>query len=275
MFPSLLLSLVLLDSGIELDTPPPTTFLAACNRVRALDSARPGRTRPVPVFHRIDESMVPVMLRALRVSPPCHLRPSGRLAWRVGLVQALGRARERRAQPMLEKLLSDPRQPVQVTRATVEALAILDPARSARLLLHQLHLPISRERRKAILAGLGHCRRIPVANALADEIQSGDEDYARVAVRAMGELGNASSWARLPLSRRRAERRLRHFSARILVAAFSQQPAALRPEIVRALQRIEAPGTVELLERAGEMKPLALRNEYQAAADLIAGRASQ
>jgi HEAT repeat protein len=254
------------------EAPPPTSFLAACEAVRQLDATRRGRVAPASrVFRSLGAAAVPLLIARLRLAPPCPLNPSARLAWRVGMIEALGDHKDPRAAAALEAMLTDPRQPVRITRAAAEAVGLMNDGRASRVLLHELYSSTRGARRRAILAGMGSCRRLEIAQALAAELRSCDSLTAQVVVRALGELGNAWAWATLPSDVRRSEQTVRGYAARALVSIFAQEHHAMRGAIVRALRVINAPGTTALLERAGESAPLALRSDFQAAADAVSG----
>jgi len=166
----------------------------------------------------------------------------------LGLVEALGAVRDPRARPALEGWLARHRGDARRTRAGAAALGrIGDDAAVAAL----LDLAAREPDDLALLAGLGECRRLAVAEHLARQLAAGpDPARARVVVRALRDVAAARVW-QTPAVRASGEGdAVRSLAVDALLAAAVSAAPPLREDLAQALVAVDHPATAARLAAA-------------------------
>ncbi|HQP37860.1 MAG TPA: hypothetical protein PLI95_21910, partial [Polyangiaceae bacterium] len=164
---------------------------AAAARLPGLDAQKRGRyPAVVPMLRALGADALLPMLEAIALDAPSRGRVSdeGWTAWRAGLVETVGALRDARSAPVLEALLDGPNADFMIVQAAAGAYGKLETdAVAARL------IGLSRAggaKQSAVLSGLGHCRRVAVAQRLAEVLGSAsDEATVRLAAHALGDIG--------------------------------------------------------------------------------------
>jgi len=229
----------------------------------ALDRAKRGRYAIVtPLLRSLGPEALLPMLEALLDEPDAALGDTARIAWRVGLLEAVGRLRDARSVPVLERMLDRASEPP-VARAATEALGKLGTDRSIERLLRLARTPTAKGR--AVLSGLGEARRLEVASFLGDVLRKRpDRETARVAIRSLRTLGNAWAWQTDAVAAAGDGDAVRRASAEILIGSFaaSRGNDQLREAAAKALLVVDHPDTPALIEaargRAGPAQSAAL-----------------
>lgn len=215
----------------------PEAFRAA----RAVDShraqvalrARHGRPTAARAFMRLGKAAVMPMLEMIAwKADAAGLSREERLALGDGLLQAVALARDPRSAPVLETVFLKSAEPRFVASAAA-GLGMLCGSEQRSLLLS--HASVAGPRRAAAVAGLGHCRSVEVANALAGILAVEQEPSLRqAAARALGYVG--SSWALAATKLSAAEREtIAKTAAKALAAAYASGDEATQRVVARSL----------------------------------------
>jgi HEAT repeat protein len=233
----------------------PAAFSAVAtiqNRMPELEAHKRGRYANVgPLLKTIGPSALLPMLELIAFDGPTRgdLSESAWTAFRSGLLEAVGVLRDPRAGPVLRAVLEGNEREFHVLRSAAEALGYLGDDSSAAKLVE-----IARTRgpkQEAVLAGMGSCRRLSVAEALASELAThpaaGSAEYV---VKSLGEVGNAWAWKTPGASAKSEERAVRETAARALVAAFVSYGEPVRQAASNALMVVDDPSTPTLIQAA-------------------------
>ncbi len=205
-----------------------------------------GRT-----FKQLGPNALMPMLDAL-LNPEAEGGPvteGGRLSLTIGLLDAVGTLRDPRALPVLEALLDSRTESPGVTRAAADAYGFMQTdAVAARL------VALSRggdARARAVREGMGSCRRVVVAQALAAAVPEVGEVREQVELaRTLGDVGNAWAWKTPSVVTRGEENEVRLIAARALVDAFLRWDGDARQAASNALLVVDARDTVALIKNA-------------------------
>jgi hypothetical protein len=222
---------------------------------RAFEAVAELRSQ-LPRLARRQRGRMPTLVRPLRAlgSPALmpmlnelafEARPRGDLSdrawrgWRVSLLEAVGRLRDRRAAPVLWAILESGAAPdPAVRRAAAVALGRLGDEATARRLSRTV-LRQDRELALALVPALGECRRASTARALGAALRQASarrhEQLALRLVRALGEVGNAWAWKTPALSRGGEGEATRGAAMRALVASYPDLDSAAREAALKAL----------------------------------------
>jgi HEAT repeat protein len=188
------------------------------------------------------------MLEMLAVDPPRGIPAASAPGVRRDLIEAVGLLKDARALPVLTSILDDSTEDAETTRTVAEAVARIGTDEAATQLLAALDASKG-ERTRAILAGMGDCRRLRVTEALASHLRAtSDESMARAAARSLGRAGNA--WAWKTVADRSEEARIRQTAARALVDAYVRRDGEARYAASNALMVVDAPETPALIAEA-------------------------
>lgn len=230
----------------------PRTFIAVSSIVaRAPDAALRARGRKAPTAReiaRLGKSAVLPALEMLAIDPPHGLPAAAQADVRRDLVEAIGLLGDDRGLPVLASILEGDREDHETMRTAAEAIARIGTEEAADELVSALRRATG-ERARAVVAGMGECRRLRVTEAIAERLRSAtDEATARVAARALGRAGNA--WAWQTRSDHAEEQAIRAIAARALVDAFVQQRGEARDAASNALVVVDAPETPGLIAAA-------------------------
>ncbi len=234
----------------------PKTFdavRAVAGRAAAMDARKRGRLAPMgPAFKSLGPQALLPMLELVAVQAPARgtLSDSAWSALRAGLLEAIGSHRDPLARPVLHAILEGPQSDFYVVRAAAEATGQLGSDQDAALLiaLSQAGGP----RHRALLAGMGACRRESIARELARVLDTHpSEEIARVAVKALGDVGSAWAWKTPSVATHASEEAAsRALSAEAIVRAFVAYPGELRQACSNALMIVDAPSTPSAIAAA-------------------------
>jgi HEAT repeat protein len=121
-------------------------------------------------------------------------------------------------------------------------------------------------KQKAVLAGMGECRRTKVADALAKALASKpDDDTAKHVIKSLGNVGSAWAWKTPVVAASGEEAAVRKAAAQALVAAFVAYEGEARKGAASAILVVDDPSTPALIDAAKKKTP-ALSGELDALA---------
>lgn len=239
----------------------PTTFRALADlkaTIPELDRRKRGRLAPVmPRLRALGPAALLPMLEELGAAGRHEsLAGSALVAWRVGLLEAVGALADPRAVPVLVRVLEREGAPA-VLRAAAGALGAIGSDEAASLLTVRVGRATG-ARQLALVAGMGQCRRLEAARALAGLLarRPGDE-LATALAKALGELGTVWAWQTPRLAALGEATAVRALAAGALVDAFVRLPAA-REAATTALLLVDDPATLGAIARARRGSPAAL-----------------
>ncbi|MEN8163988.1 MAG: hypothetical protein ABFS37_07660, partial [Acidobacteriota bacterium] len=220
--------------------------------VPGLDAAKRGRLAVVgPAFTGLGDGAVPAILERIVLADPGQetWTPSARAAWRIGLLDALGKLRDPRGAAVLEAVCRSPQVEPQTLRVASAALGRLETDSAAAVLVELSREPGKRGR--AVTAGMGHCRRIPVVRRLVEALrEQRDAATHRDVARSLATAASAPVW-RAGLARHPEEgREIRSLAARALFEDFVASSDDERKTLVTALLVVDHPTTPGLIDRA-------------------------
>ncbi|MBI4510303.1 MAG: HEAT repeat domain-containing protein [Deltaproteobacteria bacterium] len=220
-------------------------------QAQAIDRQRRG-PYPVmaPMFRAIGpDALFPMLELLSNPKPPTTLRGRAWVGLRVGLIEAVGTLQDPRAAPVLKSILESEEKEYHVLRAAAAALGRIGDDASVTYLVTLASQPGRKEH--ALLSGLGECRRLAAARALASHLTpKSSEDHVIVVVRSLGSLGARWAWETPRLASTGEGNMAREVAARSLVEAFVAGSARVRAEATKALLIVDSPSTVTLIEEA-------------------------
>lgn len=250
------------------ENPKPFDALATVREnLPMLDAGKRGRMVPLS---RMLKSMgadayLPVVEElAFRSRGVSDLAPSAALAWKVGMLETIGNLRDPRSEPLLSAVLASDLAQEQVVRAAAEALGKLETDSAAKTLVGLVEKGGGSDgtdsRRIAVLVGMGSCRRLVAARALAEALEDiADEPTAKRVIKALGDVGNAWAWRTPAVKHRDEEAAVRRTAAEALVAAFVRYQGEARQAASNALMVVDAPITAKLIDEAKQSADQELR----------------
>jgi hypothetical protein len=208
-----------------------------------------ARRAPVALYlAKLGPAALMPMLEMLAIDPPRGISAEDAPTVRLDLIEAVGLLRDPRGLPVLGAILDDPTEDEAVARTTSEAIARIGTDDAATKLVHAL-AAAHNDRARAIVAGMGECRRLPVTEALSERLsRTTDDATARVAARALGRMGN--SWAWKTKTDRADELMIREKAARALLNAFVRWTGETRDAAANALLVVDAPQTASMIVEA-------------------------
>lgn len=230
----------------------PGSFIAVSNIVaRAPESAKRARNfkaNTAREIARLGPNAVMPALELLAVDPPHGLPAASVPIVRRDLVEAVGLLRDARGLPVLSTILDGQDEDAETLRTTAEAIARIGTDEAADKLVATLQ-SANVERGRAVVAGMGECRRVRVVDAIAARLRATNDDLTvRAASRAIGRAGNA--WAWQAAGDRSEETAIRETAARALVETFVRQQGEARDAASNALMVVDAPITPSLIAAA-------------------------
>ncbi|HVJ93434.1 MAG TPA: HEAT repeat domain-containing protein [Labilithrix sp.] len=248
----------------------PQSFVAVREVVaRAADANARARGRKAPIAHylaKLGPSALMPMLEMLALDAPKGVPAEAAPSVRRDLIEAVGLLKDAHALPVLSAILADKTEDPETTRTVTEAMARIGHDEAASHILSALQSS-NAERARAIIAGMGECRKLHVAEALASRLRGANDDAtARAAARSLGRIGNA--WAWKTVADRTDEATIRELAARALIDAFVQHTGEERAAASNALMVVDAPETPGLIAAAKSGKS----PEIVAALDGLAAR---
>jgi hypothetical protein len=218
----------------------------------APDANARARARRAPIalyLAKLGPNALMPMLEMLALDPPRGVSAEAAPALRRELIEAVGLLHDARGLPVLSGILDDKTEDEETTRTTTEAIARIGTDEAATKIVAALATSHG-ERARAIVAGMGECRRLRVTEALADRVRATttDDATARAAARALGRSGNV--WAWRAMADRTEEARVRETAARALVETFVHRNGEARDAAATALLVVDAPQTPALIAEA-------------------------
>jgi len=226
-----------------------------------------ARQAPIALYvAKLGPSALMPALELLAVERPPSVPAASLQAVRRELIEAVGLLRDARALRVLSAILDDSAEELEITRTASEAIARIGTDAAADQLVGTLTKESS-DRARAVVSGMGECRRLRVTEAIADHLRgTTDEATARAAIRALGRAGNAWVWP--TLSDRREETLIRSTAARALIDAFVRHDGDVRTAASNALMVVDARETATLIAEARK----GARPETATALDALAAR---
>ena len=230
----------------------PRAFVAVngiVSRAAETNARARGRKAPIAIYlAKLGPSALMPMLEMLAVDPPRGVPATSAPGVRRDLIEAIGLLKDPRALPVLTSILEDTTEDAETTRTVAEAVARIGTEEAANHLLAALEASRG-DRTRALLAGMGDCRRVRVTETLASHLRSTNDDaVARAVARSLGRAGNA--WAWKTLADKSEEARIRETAARALVDAYVRRDGEARMAASNALMVVDAPQTPALIAQA-------------------------
>ena len=172
--------------------------------------------------------------------------PSTRVAFRIGLLEAVGKLRDARSTPALQAILEGPDSDPRLLRACAAALGkSSDEGLNAVIRIGATPGP----RQLPALSGLGECRRLKVIRALADQLSADpSEELARTVARSLGAAAAAWAWETPALVALGEGDAARGEAAQALLQTFVSYKGEAQSIAETSLLMIDAPQTLELIE---------------------------
>ncbi len=224
-----------------------------------LEHRRRGRAIVLsPYLKALGKPALFPMLEMLAVDGPTRGSLSKR-TWRdlrANVIEAVGMLRDARAEPVLRSIVDHNNEPA-IVRAAAVALGRLGDDASAAHLVQLATTPGPKQ--DAVISGLGECRRLVAARALAQlsTTSSGSREFS--VIRQLGNVGNSWAWQTPAVSKSGEGAAVRRTAARALVAAFVQQSGELRKKAVTEILLVDDPSTPALIAAARSGASTALR----------------
>ncbi len=213
------------------------------------DAAKHGRYVVIgPVLAALGDEALPALLERVVLADQGteRLEGSALAAWRMGLVEAVGKRRDSRAAAVLETICRHPDVEPELLATAAGALGKLESDEAAWVLVELSEGGGVRGR--AVLAGMGHCRRLVVARRLAESLHEvGDRESLRPIARSLATVANGPVW-RAGLVRHAAEGpEVRQVTSRALMAAYVAGDENDRRELTTALLVVDDPLVLSLI----------------------------
>ncbi len=219
---------------------------------------RAGAWRPMNVALLLDglgeERLLP-LLWALASDDPFALGMGlgAWVAWRVGVIESIGRLRDPRSVPPLLSIARGDHPQAAVRRAAVAAIGRTGDAGGIAAAIAVAEE--SSRHRAAVVEGLGQARRPAAASYLLDVFKATDDPtLRRAAVRALGEWGNLEAWRTPALSPWKEEGdAVRPAIVEALVDAYPNADSVIQTEISKTLQLIDVHGSAARAKSRAEV----------------------
>ena len=234
-----------------------------------LDANKRGRYVPVAkILRPAGASALLPMLEQLAFDAPARgtMTDSAWTAWRAGLIEAVGTLRDKRSAPVLLSILQHHRSDPMVLRAAAAAYGKLGTDDVAQQLVSLSRTTGSH--RTAILAGMGHCRRVVVVSELSRVMSSHpDAQTAEVVAHSLGDIGSAWAWETPSLASHPERSATRALAAQALLNAYVTYEGAVREMATKALMVVNDPSTSSLIAEARAVASPALAHALDALAE--------
>ncbi|MDI3283032.1 hypothetical protein [Polyangium sp. 15x6] len=218
----------------------------------ALDAQKRGRYVPVAaILKGLGKDALLPMLNELAVDakPRGDMPDDAWHAWRVGLVEAVGALRDGRAAPVLFAIIDTTEMDTDLVRAAASALGKLGTDAAARKLVGMAKKEGPKQ--KGVLAGMGDCRRLVVAEALASTLRAHpDAETAILVARSLGDVGSAWAWKTPIIAASGEEDAVRAAASQALVDSYLRYEGEARTAITKAVLMVDHPSTPALVEAA-------------------------
>jgi hypothetical protein len=238
----------------------------------ALDKNKRGRLASVtPSLKAMGKRALMPMLAelALDADPRGKLTASAWQAWRVSLLEAVGSLRDARSRSVLMAIVGSGLDDALLIRAAAGALGKEGSDAAAQKLI-ALEKSLRGAQRRALIAGMGHCRRRAVAHHLADVMtNTTDPRDAKSLSRALGDVGSAWAWETPAVRKTGEEHATRSAAAEALIDGYvAFDDAELRELFTQAVLVVDWQGTKALIQSARQ----GASSRLQAALDALEQR---
>lgn len=197
------------------------------------------------------DALVP-MLEALAfdASQP-GLAPNEREALKLGMISAVGHLKDSRSVPVLAAILDDQTESSEAAFAAANALGRVCDTAASKLLDEKAQA--GSKVRMAALSGLGECRKLESAKALAGALRAAKDDATRsAAIKSLGTVGSSWAWgalAKTDASAAATGEKVRIEASDALIETFVSAPT-VRAEAKRAILKCEAPNALSRVRSA-------------------------
>lgn len=194
------------------------------------------------------DALLPILeLLAFQNERVRAMNEGSRVAFTVGMLEALTRLKDARAGVVLVDLLNGNEQNAFVSDAAARALGALCRTEDIKYL--EAASVSGHRRETSALKGLGYCRKQAAADVLVGRLESAtDEATVNAAAIGLGWMGSSWGWRALGVERETEGNAIRAFIADALMRAWLNRPGATRKELGDALMMTEHPGTEAQLE---------------------------
>ena len=217
-----------------------------------LDARKRGRLAPLtPMLKSMGPQALMPMLERLATDDPGRgdLTETAWLAWQTSLLEAVGMRRDPRAEPVLRAILDSAQPEFLVRHMAAAAYARLGTDAVADRLVAMSDA--AGPWQQPVLAGMGHCRRLVIAQRLADVVQGQPSaDTALLVARSLGDVGSVLAWKTPIVAKSGEQTATRAAAAAALVQAYVLYDGAVREMAAKALLVVDDPSTPDLVESA-------------------------
>lgn len=219
-----------------------------------LDAKKRGRMAPVtPILKRLGaKALLPMLERAaIQSNARGDLNDTAWKTWRVSLVEATGMLRDQRSMPLFTAVLQGDDLDYDLLKVTAESMGRLGDDSAAQQLITLAKQ--AGPRQKPVLAGMGECRRLSVAQTLAEASRNSfgalDEETARLVAKSLGQVGSAWAW-KLASEHQDEQAATRALAAKALVDLFVARNDESRSSATAGLLMVDDPSTPQLIAQA-------------------------
>lgn len=241
----------------------PQAFAAVAQvraQIASIDAKKRGRFAPVtPRLNSIPNATW-ALAEAIALDGALDetLPQSAHIAWKSGLLEALGDLRDVKTEPVLLAALAAESSP-EVIRSAADGLGRLGTDRAATALIASAGARRGAAR-EAVLAGMGSCRRVSVAGFLATQLSLSSFEKEQLAlVKSLSVIGNEWALETPTGAPVKAEvPQLRALAAGALVKLFSEASGNVRQQASDAILIVNAPETKVLLAQVRVKDPAAV-----------------
>ncbi|MFU8806112.1 MAG: HEAT repeat domain-containing protein [Bradymonadaceae bacterium] len=221
-------------------------------QVAQADRRRRGRLAHVsPLYRSLGPDALLPMLYTIAAETPLEtgLMPRAWVAYRGGMLEAVGNLRDPRSAPVLWAVLDGPTSHPVILRAAAEAIARLgDDENVSRLITFTGR---AEDHQHVFVASLGTARRVPSALFLAGLARDSTEAEVRqAAVRALGDVANDWAWQTTEIAGSGEGEEVRAIAFAALLEIYLETRGLLREEAAKSLLLVNSPGALDSVEKA-------------------------
>ena len=214
-----------------------------------LDAQKRGNLPTLtPRLSRLGPDALLPMLEAIAFQAPDRApwTESAERGLRLSLIEAAGMLRDARAEPVFLAILASDERDFATLQLTAEALGRLESDAAVDALL----AAATTDKRDAVLAGMGQCRRARIADALSVALDGARSPaHAKSVVRSLAHVGNAAAW-KLGGPYADEARAVRATAAEALLRAFVAYDDEARDAASNGLMVVDFAETPVLIARA-------------------------
>lgn len=229
---------------------------AICEAVANVQGHRPefykDLRNPVPMVGRElrrlgPDALLPMLDALVFDAPPTDgATLAEQNALKIGLLDAVGRLRDARAESALAAAFHNTTGDVAVAAAEAVGRSCTDHA------LGVLETGLGGANRSAAIAGLGQCRRVEAAEALSAALDAtGDPGEAELIAKALGRVASSWAWQAMGSQHQAAGLKVRAIATRALLRSFSRFGGEARQASIRGLSAAAHPDLRTLVSEQG------------------------